>query len=382
MAPECIRVLIVMPQANLGGGAELMLLNFLHGIRVVRPGWRCSVVFLRPGAFVNVLRNSGFAVASVLDVRLRRPVSLARAIIRLSREIKAQRADIVFSWVAYAHLLGGLASLMQGVPAVWYQIGSASGVIDRVATLIPARSVLCVSHFIAGRQTQMWPHRPVTVVWPGIDLIAFSAAGQESRSGLRARLGLPVDGHLAVMVGRLQRWKGMHTAIAAMPAVVRTFPETRLVIVGGAHESERDYGDELLDLIRRFELSDHVVMAGLQQNIAEWMGAADVVLHASREEPFGIVAVEAMACGRPVITGKDGGVSEAVRDGIEGSHVPFGNHRCLAETMIGLFQDGGKAARMGAAGIARARLFSIRRYAEEICCSLEQDVEMLRKNVG
>ena len=200
----------------------------------------------------------------------------------------------------------------------------------------------------------------------------FSAAGQEERSGLRARLGLPVDGRLAVMVGRLQRWKGMHTAIAAMPAVVRAFPGARLVIVGGAHEAELEYRDELLDMIRSFELAEHVVMAGLQQNVAEWMGAADVVLHASSEEPFGIVAVEAMACGRPVVTGKDGGVSEAVRDGVEGHHAPFGDHLLLGRAMIEMFGDGDRAAKMAAAGVERAKLFSRHRYAEEICGSIER----------
>ena len=215
-----------------------MLLNFLLGLREVRPEWQCPVVFLKPGPFVDVLKEAGFSAVSVLNVRLRHPVNCVRAILELSREISIRRADMVFSWLGYGQLFGGIAALLAGVPSVWYQIGAADGMMDRVATTLPARRILCVSRHVAERQGRIWPRRSVASIWPGIDLEPFSIAGRQERGLLRARLGLPVDGCLAVMVGRLQRWKGMHTAIAAMPQVRAEFPDACLVIVGGVHALE------------------------------------------------------------------------------------------------------------------------------------------------
>ncbi len=348
-----------------------MLLNFLLGLRETRPEWLCPVVFLKPGPFVDVLKDAGFSEVFVLDVRFRRPVICARAILKLIREIKTRRVDMVFSWLGYGQLFGGVAALLAGVPSVWYQIGAADGMMDRIATALPARRILCVSRHVAKRQGRMWPRRSVASVWPGIDLNSFSIAGQEDRGRLRARLRLPVDACLAVMVGRLQRWKGMHTAIAAMPQVRAEFPDACLVIVGGVHALEPDYLAELESMILRLGLTDCVRMVGLRGNIAQWMSAADVVIHASQDEPFGIVAIEAMACGRPVIVGSDGGVGEAVRDGMEGIHVPFGDHAKLANAMSEIFGDPVAAEAMGLRGLERAKQFTCKRYAEDLCETME-----------
>jgi glycosyltransferase involved in cell wall biosynthesis len=266
------------------------------------------------------------------------------------------------------------------VPAFWNQISFAREWIDRLATLLPAHRIFATSRHVARLQEKIWPHRQVIPVWPGVDLRAFSEAGKRERSQLRAKLGLSPDGPLAVMVGRLQRWKGMHTAIAAMLEVRTKFSKARLVIVGGAHDLEPNYLDELKQMISTLGLADSVILAGRQDNVPEWMSAADVVVHASREEPFGMVAVEAMACGRAVITGNDGGVVEAVSDGVEGIHVPFGDHQRLAKALVRVFEDPETASGMGYRGIERARLFSRGRFAEDICREFEGVVGAKRKS--
>ncbi len=355
-----------------------MLLNFLLGVRQVRPEWKCPVVFLRPGPFVEVLRDAGFEVAVTVNVRIRNPLSCCQAIVRLVREIRTRRVDGVFSWVAYGHLFGGLAAWVTKTRCVWYQIGFASGAMDRLAALVPARCILAVSRYIGGLQSRLWPRRPVFPVLPGIDLDEYLRAGRQSRLQLRAQLGLPTEGPLTVMVGRLQRWKGMHIAIAAMPEVRRFFPTARLAIVGGVHEMEVGYSDEIDEMIAGLSLKDCVIMVGSQSNVAEWMGAADVVVHASRKEPFGIVALEAMACGRPVITGSDGGVIEAVRDGVEGFHVPFGDSLRLAGALTKVFGDRAATAAMAQRGLERSKQFTRTRYAEEICGTLEEALQLPR----
>jgi glycosyltransferase involved in cell wall biosynthesis len=254
---------------------------------------------------------------------------------------------------------------------VWYQIGAAKHWLDRLASLVPVRLVLAVSHYVAKAQDRIWPRRASTVVWPGIDIAECAGFAAVDRARLRSELRLPVDAPLAVIAGRLQYWKGMHTPIAAMPKVLAHFPKAHLCLVGAAHEAEPNYPQMLAKLASNLGVADHVTFAGRQDGVPRWMAAADVVVHASQEEPFGIVAIEAMACGRPVITGSDGGVCEAVRDGMEGIHVPFGDEAKLADALIRLFANPELASRLGTCGLQRAMQFTRERYAEEICSALE-----------
>ena len=360
-----------MPQADLGGGAEVMLLNFLLGARNLGPHWSFSVFFLRPGPFVEILVKHGIEVPLILDVHLHNPWKCLQTLVQIRRHAKRLRADVILSWSGYAQLFGGLAAASLSTPALWYQISFARGWLDQLATLLPANRILAVSNYVARRQERLWPRRPVQVVWPGIDLEIFCRAGQEDRHVLRKKLGINHDGPLAVMVGRLQRWKGMHTAIRAMAAVRERIPDAMLAIVGGEHRLEPGYLTELNRIISERNLAGIVSIAGLQSNVAEWMSAADVVVHASRQEPFGIVALEAMACGRPVITGDDGGVIEAVRDGLEGVYVPFEDDTRMAAALISLFHDPDAGAAMGLRGTQRSALFSRASYAEKICSALD-----------
>jgi glycosyltransferase involved in cell wall biosynthesis len=357
-----------MPQANLGGGAEVMLLNFLIGAREVRPTWRFPVFFLRSGPFVDLVRAHGFEVCAKTDVRLRKPATCLEALKQVWRLSRMLKVNAIFSWIAYGHFFGGLAALCSRLPAVWYQVGFASGWIDRVASQIPAERIFAVSGYVAERQRRLGARRPIVSIWPGIDLSRY---GKGDRNELRSRLRLPLEGRIAVLVGRLQRWKGVHTAIAAMPRVIAAVPRARLMIVGGAHDLEPEYPGELAAQMKQSSAEHAVTMVGRQENVADWMSAADVVVHASRGEPFGIVVVEAMACGRPLVTGNDGGVTEAVRDGVEGIHVPYDDQERMAEALIRLFENDGLAKRMGQLGVERARHFSCERYASELCQELE-----------
>jgi len=368
---EPISVLIVMPQANLGGGAELMLLNFLFGARKIRPAWRFAVFFLHPGPFIDVLVAHGFEVAGTTNVRLRKPWTCAGALVRLCAHVKKLKANAILSWVAYGHIFGGLAGLGSRIPTLWYQIGFATGWTDRLASRIHSDRIIAVSEHIAKRQRFLDSRCPVVTVLPGIDLERFSEVDQEE---LRARLRLPSRARIAVLVGRLQRWKGIHTAIAAMPQVVAAVPNARLIVVGGVHDLEPDYPGELNAQVRRSAVEQSIALVGRQDNVFDWMCAADVVIHASSNEPFGIVAIEGMACGRPIITGNDGGVVEAVRDGIEGIHVPYEDWEQLAEALIRIFQDPLLGKEMGQRGLDRARGFSRDRYSSEICQHLDEAI--------
>jgi glycosyltransferase involved in cell wall biosynthesis len=155
-----------------------------------------------------------------------------------------------------------------------------------------------------------------------------------------------------------------------MPAVRRAHPDAHLVIVGGAHDTEPRYGDELRTLAALRGVSEAVTFAGYQADVPRWMQAMDVIVHASDREPFGIVVVEAMALGKPVIAGSDGGPAEMITDGVHGLLAPYGDATALARAIGRYLDDPAFAASCGAAALLRARDFSAQGYAERLTAAV------------
>ncbi len=100
----------------------------------------------------------------------------------------------------------------------------------------------------------------------------------------------------------------------------------------------------------------------------------DVFVHASDREPFGIVVIEAMALGKPVIAGAGGGPAEIITDGENGVLVPYGDEESLARAILRYLDDHAFAARVGAAARIRAAVFDDRTYAAHVIAALRESV--------
>ena len=151
-----------------------------------------------------------------------------------------------------------------------------------------------------------------------------------------------------------------------MPAVRAAHSDAHLVIVGGAHDTEPRYGDELRVLAAMRGVADAVTFAGFQTDVPRWMQAMDIIVHASDREPFGIVVVEAMALGKPVIAGSEGGPAEIITDGVDGLLTPFDDAPALARAIDRYLGDPTFAASCGTAAHARAQAFSAKAYAARL----------------
>lgn len=371
MAP--LRVLVVMPLATPLGGGEQMLRQLLRHGRVSGIEW--IVVFLRDGPMADEARALGLAVRVIEAGRFRQVARRARAVWRIARLARVFRADLVLGWMVAGQLSAGPAALLAGLPCVWFQVGTPRpDWLDRVATLLPARGVLVLSRAGAAAQARVWPARRQWLVYPGASLDAFDPATLPDPPEARRRLGLAGRGPLVGMVARLQRWKGVHVLVEAMAAVHAARPEARAVIVGGPHETEPAYPPELEARVKALGLEDVVRFAGFQANVPEWMQAMDVVVHASDREPFGLVVIEAMALGKPVIAGAAGGPAEIVTDGVDGLLVPYGDAPALARSILKLLDDAPLAARLGAAARIRAAAFDDRTYAANVIAALRESV--------
>jgi glycosyltransferase involved in cell wall biosynthesis len=364
-----LRVLIVMPLATPLGGGEQSLRQLLNHGRRTGITWR--VIYLRDGPMVGETRALGIDVDVIDAGRFRDIGRRVGAVRRLAAVAREWRADLILGWMVAGQITAGVAGWLSKIPVVWYQVGlPRPDWLDRVATALPARGVLVNSRACGEAQSRVWPLRAQRLVYPGVSLDAFNPDLLATPQRMRAALGLPSAGPLVGIVARLQRWKGVHVFIDAVALAATRHPDLHVVVVGGAHETEPGYGDELRERARQLGIESRIMFAGFQSNVPEWMQAMDIVVNASDREPFGMVVVEAMALGKPVIAGQDGGPAEVITDGVDGLLAPFGDASALGAAISRLIDEPALTQRLGVAARVRAAAFDERAFAERVITAL------------
>jgi D-inositol-3-phosphate glycosyltransferase len=215
---------------------------------------------------------------------------------------------------------------------------------------------------VVERADLAWHYRAdpgrVRVIPCGVDLDLFRP-GNAGRA--RARLGLEAK-HVLLFVGRLTPIKGLETllralAVAKSNGLGRT--TVRLVIVGGDKETAGDHGVRLHRLARELGVGAWVDFRGPQpQNaLPDYYAGADLCLMPSLHESFGMVALEAMACGVPVVGSRVGGLSVTIQDGATGVLIPEGDANALAHAIAGLLGNEGRRRELGRRAVEWARRF-------------------------
>ncbi len=189
--------------------------------------------------------------------------------------------------------------------------------------------------------------RRISVVPCGVDLGVFTPRGPAAPRGSGPRL---------VSVGRLVERKGVGNAIEALADV----PDAELIVAGGADAAALAADGEarrLLGIAREHGVEDRVTLTGQldRTEVPALMRSADAVVCVPWYEPFGIVPLEAMACGVPVVASAVGGMIDSVVDGVTGVHVPPRDPGALAAVLRRLLDRPALRARLGGAGAARVR---------------------------
>lgn len=200
----------------------------------------------------------------------------------------------------------------------------------------------------------------VDVITPGVDRAYFSPG---SRMGARSALDLG-DHPVLLFVGRIQPLKGVDVAIEALAALGH--PTAVLLIVGGASGAE---GEAELARVKALAESlgvlERVRFVPPQPHhlLATYYRASDVVLVPSRSESFGLVALEASACGTPVVATAVGGLLSLVDEGVNGFLVPDRDGETFARRVAQILADDDLAARMGEQAVRRSAAYSWQRAA-------------------
>jgi len=209
----------------------------------------------------------------------------------------------------------------------------------------------------------------VETVSPGVDLSVFRPG---PAAAARRRLGLPADATVLVFAGRIQPLKGPDIVLRAAAELLRAHPYLAdrlvVVIVGGPSGSEVGAPGRLDVLAARLGISDFVRLEPPcpQRELADWYRAATAVLVPSHSESFGLVALEAQACGTPVVAAAVGGLRTAVRDGFSGVLVDGHDPVVWARVLEKLIASPRRLAQLSRGALAHASGFGWPKTADRL----------------
>ena len=298
----------------------------------------------------------------------------------------SEKANLILFGHWYLTVMGPVIQMLTGLP---FGVFLHGGELDRfgVGTLIRrvvmssfehACVIIVNSEYTLQEYRQLGGKNPhVLKLTPGVDTRRFIPSADCRNVLDRYALN---GKRVLLSVSRLVERKGHDVVLKALPIIVEQIPQVIYVIVGfGPQEAH------LRSLVAELGIADRVIFVGYvsEEDLPTYYNACDVFVMPSRQidgregiEGFGIVYLEANACGKPVIGGNSGGVAEAVQDGVTGLLVDPLDHYAVANAVIKLLCDPDLARRLGAQGRERAeREFAWSKQAIRLRNALEEALQ-------
>jgi len=206
-----------------------------------------------------------------------------------------------------------------------------------IATTPPQR------HILANGAYDVDPAKTF-VVPPGYDDTRFFPVSKGQKTVLRGELGFA--DRIVLAIGRMARNKGYDLLIQAMPVVFKRLDDVKLLLAPGSQDpddNERRQIQELKDLAEKLGIADRVIFRNYitDEELPDFYRIADVFALSSRYEPFGMTAVEAMACGTPTVMTTQGGLSEQIRWGVEGIYADPFDPECFGHAIYSVLHSRG-----------------------------------------
>jgi glycosyltransferase involved in cell wall biosynthesis len=352
-----LKLFVFVPQS--GALAEALAGTSAHVSDLKIPHFRSISSYWRGRKVLNPL-------AIVIDLYL-----VLLFILRIWQSARRFRIEILHTNGIFAHFAGGIASRLAGCCCIWHlqdiiepQHRFRRWLLNSCGSIL-ADKIMVISQPVLAQITGSLQERAVLVP-NGVDLCLFQARQDHPPYGsLRTFAG---KRFLVILVARITRWKAQHILLEAAHQISTQRSDIAFALVGDAALGDADYAAELQRFVRSHQLEDVVMFAGWQKDMAAVYAQADIlVLTAVEPEPFGLVVIEAMASGLPVIATNHGGPAHIIEHDITGLLVPPGDVLSLVASINRLADE--PAVRSQMAQRARSHVeehFSIEAYIERV----------------
>ncbi len=366
------RILFASWYSGLGGG-ETDLLTLAASLEA--GAYECHLLLPKDGQLSEIWRERvgpvhiiPFRGASTFFV----PALWARfpVVKRFAKLLQQERIDLAHSDYHCLPMIAAAAHLV-GLPFIftlwgwWFKPKPWQRIFFRAIPKTVARSIAIRDGYLG--EPPFMPRENLPVVYPGVDTERFHPDLDGAR--LRDELSIPRDAPLVAMVARFQRVKGHHTFQSVAEAIVRQEPEARFIVAGdnvfgGAADGR--YRDQIVRMASANDaLRERLQYIGFREDVEHVYAAADVLVCASEFESFGKANLEAMACGKPIVSSNRGGPAETVSQGETGFLIDPDDIAGFARAVMRLLGDDRLRENMGRAGRARVRArFSIEAMTE------------------
>jgi len=340
---------LALDHATAFGGAELSLLALLGTLDSDRFPVTLGAP---PGPLADGAAGLGVPVIDLRleKLRIRNPFAALwryrKGCAALRRTVDEQSFDLVHANTLRTAIYAAGA----GVPFLWHARDFDVPGWAKRRLLARCEAAIAISEFIArslGNDTK------VHLIRNGLEPVDEPSA--EDALAFRREVGLPEECPVVGIMGRIRPWKGQMDFLDAAAKIAEQRPHVRFLVVGATlfPDPGRDYVAELKAQAAALGLTDKVVFCGHRPDPLVALSAMDVGGNCSRNEPFGRVLLEAMACRRPVVAFRSGAVPEVVVDGQTGVLVPYGENEALVDAVLALLDDPHRARELGEAGRRR-----------------------------
>ena len=363
-------------------GAEYLLLMILA--RLNRESFDPVVLCPESGPLKNMVADLSVPVEIVaaLDARFtsrgdhlaRYLKSFIHVVRNVRRKVVTIEPDLIHANSIRAGLVATVATIGLGTKVIWHLHDllprhPLSTLIRFYALLSTRARMIAVSRAVTVNFSGAFSAltERVTAILNGIDLGKFQQ-NETARQEVRGELKLSEAEFVIGIVGQLTPRKGQLELVRAFATVLKELPRATLVIVGAPlFNRDEEYAQLLKDTALKLGIAERVRLIGARGDVPTVMQALDLLVVNSWVEPFGLVALESMACGTPVLAAISGGIPELLEHDRNGWLIPQGDERALAGAIVNLARRPTKLAELAARGKSHiASCFSAERYMNEL----------------
>jgi glycosyltransferase involved in cell wall biosynthesis len=352
MRSDRMRILYVNHTGNVSG-AERVLLDILQGLD--RNRYEPIMLCPNEGRLRREVRASDVECRELPTVGARfslRPDQLIRsiasmcgAILTLRRQVSEIKPDLVHANTIRSGISSTLATVGTTTPVLWHVHDilpkhPLSAAIRLLARISNRTHIVAVSHATARAFSGAMDFGGrARTIHNGVDLEKFPVKAS-GLSPFRRKLEIPQGSFLVCAVGQICERKGLRELIDAFQRICRSAPQMHLAIVGAVvFKHEEPYFNALRELADKSHCPERIHFTGELSDVSDVLQGADLLVLNSRQEPFGLVLVEAMSSGVPVVATRVGGIPEIVTDRVNGWLIEPGDSIGLASKLLVLSAD-------------------------------------------